>query len=334
MDKGEALDMSELRGNSDSGWAIWGGSNSGTGIVGTAGSGVGTYGESTSGYGVFGRSNTATGVVGDTLASNSPGVWGHARGSGNGVLGSGSDGNGVSGVSGSGNGVSGSSNVGAGVFGITTTTNGVGVHGIGRRAGVFEGIVTVLGDFAVSNGTKNFKIDHPLEPQGKYLLHTCVESSEMKNVYDGIAELGADGAALVFLPEWFEALNGEFRYQLTPIGGAGPNLHVAEEVSENRFKIAGGKAGMRVCWQVTGSRKDPWAKANPFDVEQEKSQDERGRYLEPNLYNAPEEQRVMITGSQEADKLRQRARQELPQDLPQAPGMPLGFAAPGFGSQE
>jgi len=110
----------------------------------------------------------------------------------------------------------------------------------------------------------------------------------------------------VELPEWFDALNGDFRYQLTAIGGAAPNLHVAEEISENRFKIAGGEKGMKICWQVTGSRKDPWAAANPFEVEQEKTEEERGRYLEPSLYGAPEEQRVMIGPIVEAVEEAQR----------------------------
>jgi len=154
--------------------------------------------------------------------------------------------------------------------------------------GYFDGGIKVV------NGLKPFTIDHPLDPQNKYLVHTSVESSEMKNVYDGVAQLDKEGAAWVELPEWFEALNGDFRYQLTAVGGAAPNLHVAEEVSENRFKIAGGEEEMKVCWQVTGTRKDPWAAANPFEVEQEKREEERGRYLEPGLYDAPEEQRVMI----------------------------------------
>jgi hypothetical protein len=158
----------------------------------------------------------------------------------------------------------------------------------------------------VVNGPKNFAIDHPLDPQNKYLVHTCVESSEMKNVYDGIARLDKEGAAWVGLPEWFEALNRDFRYQLTAVGGSAPGLHVAEEVSENRFKIAGGEEGMKVCWQVTGSRKDPWAAANPFEVEQQKPEEERGRYLEPTLYDAPEEQRVMIGPIVEAVEEAQR----------------------------
>jgi len=124
-------------------------------------------------------------------------------------------------------------------------------------------------------------------------LHSAVESNERKNVYDGVAQLDADGTAWVQLDEWFETLNGDFRYQLTAVGGAAPNLHVAEEVYENRFQIAGGEGGMKVCWQVTGTRKDPWAAAYPFEVEEEKPQEERGRYMHPSLYGAPEEQNVM-----------------------------------------
>ena len=146
----------------------------------------------------------------------------------------------------------------------------------------------------------------------------------MKNVYDGVAHLDEDGSVWVNLPEWFEALNGEFRYQLTAVGGPAPELHIAEEVSENRFKIAGGRVGMKVCWQLTGTRKDRWAAANRFEVEQEKPQEERGRYLDPSLYDAPEEQRVTIVPQEE--RLRQ-----MRQEAPQAPQTPPRVAPPGFG---
>jgi hypothetical protein len=183
-------------------------------------------------------------------------------------------------------GVWGTSDSGAGVYG--RRENGYDGTPLLGAAGVFDGGIKVI------NGPKNFQIDHPLDPENKYLVHTCVESSEMKNVYDGVAELEGDGTAWVYLDDWFEDLNDDFRYQLTAVGGPAPNLHVAEEVSGNRFKIAGGEAEMKVCWQVTGTRKDRWAAANPFEVEQEKPAEERGRYLEPSLYDAPEEQRVMI----------------------------------------
>ena len=45
---------------------------------------------------------------------------------------------------------------------------------------------------------------------------------------------------------------------------------------------------MKICWQLTGSRKNPSSAAHPFEVEQEKREEERGRYLDPSLYDAPE----------------------------------------------
>ena len=202
---------------------------------------------------------------------------------------------GVEGLSNSGEGVKAVSTLGRGIRAENSSQNAAAVSAFSPGiAGSFTGDVNVNGDLTVFNGNKPFKIDHPLEPQNKYLLHNAIEAPERKNVYDGLAQLEEDGTAWVDLPDWFEALNGDFRYQLTAVGGAAPNLHGAEEISESRFKIAGGEGGMKVCWQVTGSRRDPWAAANPFEVEQEKPEEERGRYLEPSLYDAPEEQRVML----------------------------------------
>jgi hypothetical protein len=150
-----------------------------------------------------------------------------------------------------------------------------------------------------------------------------VESSEMKNVYDGVAQLDEDGTATEDLPEWFEALNEDFRYQLTAVGGVAPNLHVVEEISENRSRIAGGEEGMKVCWQVTGSRKDVWAAANSLEVEEAKPPEERGRYLHPELYNAPEEQKISLVPMQEA-----QYRPEMPprvEEPPQVPPPPPSF---------
>jgi hypothetical protein len=111
-------------------------------------------------------------------------------------------------------------------------------------------------------------------------MHAAVESPEMKNLYDGVAMLDANGEAVVELPEWFEALNRDFRYQLTCIGGAAP-VYVADEVNEAHFRIAGGTPGLKVSWQVTGVRKDAFAVAHPLAVEAEKTAAERGRYLHP-----------------------------------------------------
>jgi len=40
---------------------------------------------------------------------------------------------------------------------------------------------------------------------------------------------------------------------------------------------------MKVSWQVTGIRKDPWANANRIEVEEDKPTKERGYYLYPDL---------------------------------------------------
>ncbi len=114
----------------------------------------------------------------------------------------------------------------------------------------------------------------------------------MMNVYNGNVTLDADGAAVVTLPEWFEALNRDFRYQLTPIGGPGPDLHVAQEITGNHFKIAGGRPSLIVSWQVTGIRHDPFAEAYRIPVEQNKSAEERGTYLHPEARGLPAELQV------------------------------------------
>jgi trimeric autotransporter adhesin len=135
-------------------------------------------------------------------------------------------------------------------------------------------------------GVKDFRIDHPLDPSGKYLTHASIESSEMLNLYTGNAVLGADGSAAVPLPDWFTTLNEDFRYQLTPIGGFA-QLYIAEEITGNQFRIAGGRGGMKVSWQVTGVRRDAYAKAHPLVVESDKQGEERGHYLHPDAFGQP-----------------------------------------------
>jgi hypothetical protein len=158
--------------------------------------------------------------------------------------------------------------------------------GSSNYAGYFYGNAHVTG--TLSKGGGSFKIDHPLDPENKYLYHSFVESPDMMNVYNGNVELDATGAAWVEMPDWFEAHNQDFRYQLTPIGAPGPNLYVAEEVQGNRFKIAGGAAGMTVSWQLTGVRHDRWAEANRIPVEEWKQDRERGLYLHAAAFGQPE----------------------------------------------
>jgi hypothetical protein len=93
--------------------------------------------------------------------------------------------------------------------------------------------------------------------------------------------LDSKGEASDQLPHWFERLNADLRYQLTAIGKPAPGLHVSQELRDGRFRIAGGSAAGRVCWQVSGVRNDEWAASHRIRVEEDKPVTERGSYATP-----------------------------------------------------
>ncbi|MBU0561864.1 MAG: hypothetical protein ABIG69_08050 [Bacteroidota bacterium] len=157
------------------------------------------------------------------------------------------------------------------------------------NSALFDGDVEISGSLSKSSGS--FKIDHPLDPENKYLYHSFAESPDMMNIYNGNIILNSNGEGLVLMPEWFSKLNKEFRYQLTCIGGYSP-IFISEEISENKFKISGGKPGLKISWQVTGIRQDPYANANRISVEVDKPSEERGYYLHYKEYDQPMEKSV------------------------------------------
>jgi hypothetical protein len=274
------------------GTGVYGGATSLTGqtagVIGAAGGEAGSSGVlgvgSGAADGVRGSSDHNTAVYGSSV-------------DGYGVRGNTPSGIGVSGEVGDGTGVSGSCVEGVGVL-ASALGGGDGVHcsafdGYGIFAesmdsysGFFDGDVHVNGTLSKSLGM--FRIDHPLDPAGKYLNHSFVESPDMKNIYDGVATLNEQGEATISLPGYFEALNRDLRYQLTALGAFSP-LYVKSKVAKGRFRIAGGTAGEEVCWQVTGIRKDPYAEAHRIVVEEAKPSAERGLYLHPDLYGQPSE---------------------------------------------
>ena len=264
-------------------YGVRGGTNS-TGGYGVFGSGglAGVFGRSanegvhgmavaTSGSGVHGAMTATTGqgvgVRGDSASNDGFGVYGYASATSG-------DARGVYGQSQApgGHGVEGYSGPGVGVYGASTS----------GYAGYFAGNVAVVGTLSKSAGS--FKIDDPVDPANKYLYHSFVESPDMKNLYDGVATLDAHGEAWIDLPDYFEALNEGFRYQLTAIGAPAVSLYVADEIAGNRFRIAGGNPGQRISWQVTGTRKDAYANAHRIPVEVDKPAGERGKYLHPALF--------------------------------------------------
>lgn len=175
----------------------------------------------------------------------------------------------------------GSSTAAVGVYGI--------IHGTGY-AGYFSGGAVHINGF-LSKSSGSFKIDHPLDPANKYLFHSFVESPDMMNVYNGNVVTDKQGYATVTLPTWFQSLNRDFRYQLTVLdqnnSDAFAMAKVVAKIDHNQFRIRSNAPGVEVSWQVTGIRQDPWANAHRIQVEEDKPQDERGFYSQPELYGQP-----------------------------------------------
>jgi hypothetical protein len=121
----------------------------------------------------------------------------------------------------------------------------------------------------------------------------------MKDIYDGVVTTDAQGEATVHLAEWFEALNTDFRYQLTVIGQFAQAI-VSREIQNHEFQIRTNLANVKVSWQVTGVRHDAYAKAHPLQVVEDKPVRERGFYLHPELYGAPAEKGILWAGSSRA----------------------------------
>jgi hypothetical protein len=262
-------------------------STSGVGVLGeataTSGSVYGVQGRSssTSGVGVFGEATATTGNTYGGLfqnpSSSGAGVYGYAQattGTNFGVVGRSE------------------SPSGRGVVGVAEASTGTNYGVLGRTNSSANGWGVYAGGRLGASGTKSFQIDHPLRPETHFLNHYCIEAPEPYNLYRGTVTLDAQGEAWVQLPDYFEAINRDASYHLTPIGAAMPNLHVAVEIQGNRFKIAGGAPFKKVSWEVKAVRNDPWVQQYGYQTEQEKPKEYQGLYLHPELYGQPKERGV------------------------------------------
>jgi hypothetical protein len=244
----------------------------GTGVTGIGGATI---------NGSNGIAGTGVQATGGSALDRTGGLGMNAQG-GDSTLASGGEGIQTSGGMGSGAGNSGGRGIAAfGGFGFDGATEGL--------AGFFFGDVEITG--TISKGGGSFKIDHPLDPENKYLYHSFVESPDMMNIYNGNVTTDSNGEAIVTLPDYFEALNRDFRYQLTVIGQFAQAI-VAREIAHNSFTIKTDYPGVRVSWQVTGIRHDAWADKHRIKVEVEKPERERGSYLHPDVFNQSEEMSV------------------------------------------
>ena len=208
------------------------------------------------------------------------------------------------------------STTGRGVYGFASATTGVNYGVMGETASGFAGWgVYSFGDVGAS-GTKLFRIDHPDDPENKYLLHYSTESPEVLNAYSGKVTLDSAGEAVVELPHYFAKINKDPRYTLTAVGAPMPMLHVAEEIDEAAlsagakagpgetaakctFRIAGGAPGAKVSWRIEAVRNDPWVRTKGAAVEVEKQGVEKGTYQHPELYGQPKEKGMNYDATRE-----------------------------------
>ncbi|HMS56283.1 MAG TPA: hypothetical protein PKA27_12865 [Fimbriimonadaceae bacterium] len=218
----------------------------------TAGS-VGVHGitQSTTGYGVLGTFSD----VGGTPGSPAYGIYGLVDRDGDRALIGDSD------IT---------SGSGYGVFG---DTDGVGIA------------VYASGSFAASGG-KAFRIDHPMDPENKYLFHYCTEGPEPLLEYSGTITTSASGYAWVELPEYFAEINRDLRYQLTVVDQTGEFTMaiVSKKVQNNRFQIRTSRPEVEVCWEVKGVRNDAYMRHYGAPVVTDKADNERGLFEHPELY--------------------------------------------------
>jgi hypothetical protein len=133
---------------------------------------------------------------------------------------------------------------------------------------------------SISAGVKDFKIDDPADPTHKYLIHTSVESPQAENTYNGNITTDSRGYATVDLPSYFDAENIDPRYQLTVIGSFARAV-VWKEEHNNQFVVRTDQPRMKVSWQVTAIRNDPYSQSQRGPAEQLKATADRGRYLYP-----------------------------------------------------
>ncbi|MGA9207852.1 MAG: hypothetical protein WB347_08635, partial [Terriglobales bacterium] len=191
----------------------------------------------------------------------------------------------------------------------STTVFAVDGSGDITTTGTINANGNINSNTSITAPSKTFKIDDPLAPADKWLYHTSIESPDMLNFYNGVVVLDARGQAWVHMPDWFQALNRDFRYQLTAVGKPAPNLYVAREIKDNRFKISGGRPHGKISWQVTGIRHDAYANAHRNPVEQEKSPAERGKYMFPEGFGHPESDAIGATSHDTAGIISAAAQQ-------------------------
>jgi hypothetical protein len=153
---------------------------------------------------------------------------------------------------------------GLGVIAFDDAGEGVAINWFtnAKKGASLEGGAIVIGDFSVSDGTKQFVICHPDDADKSHLAHACLEGPEAAVYYRGKSQLN-DGIAIVRLPGYFESLTREVgrTVLLTPIlNGDHPTSALAtSEISEGAFVVKALDAKnstQEFYWEVKAVRAD------------------------------------------------------------------------------
>ena len=163
---------------------------------------------------------------------------------------------------------------GLGEFGVEGHSNSTTRRGVFGKAEALTGVtygvrgacnsptgygVYSLGDIGAS-GVKSFRIDHPFDPENKYLLRYSSESPFPQNFYSGNIVTDAQGYAWVELPSYFAQINTNFKYILTVVDNGDSNGFVMAKISKkivgNRFQILTSQPHTEVSWDVKADRND------------------------------------------------------------------------------
>jgi hypothetical protein len=258
---------------STGGRGVFGGNSAATGT---------TYGgwfqsASSTGYGVYGLASSATGITNggrfDATSINGRavvGVAGAATGDATGGL------------------FQSMSVNGFGVYGWASKTTGVNYGIFGRSDSPANGYGVFAQGRTGATGTKSFRIDHPLDPENKFLFHYSSESPEPQNFYSGNVRTNSQGKVWVELPDYFAEVNRDFKYQLTIVDDSESTqfvqAKVARKIRNNRFLIMTSTPNVEVSWRIEATRNDAWVRRHGAPSVAEKPEESRGLYQDPELY--------------------------------------------------
>ncbi len=251
------------------------------------GGGVWAQGLGNSTQGVFASGTYGVRAVGDQVgvqatANGEDGIGLRAVGSSDGGWAIDASNSGYGGITVEASGVGVDAVAQTGVYAIGLGENGRGVYAWSNQgiAAHLDGDVRVSG--TLTEDRRRSRIDHPADPDRRWLTHAGVDAPEARDVYDGNATTDADGRASVRVPAYVEALGRDFRYQLTVIGDFAHAV-VSRELRDGRFEIRTDRPRVRVSWQVTALRDDAYTRDHPLRNETAKTGDELGtrQYVPP-----------------------------------------------------